>query len=130
LVDDDADLRLLSTRVLVRSGYSVDNAGNGQDGWEALLLHPYNLLITDHNMPRLSGLNLIKKLRATGLSLPVILMSGALPTREIDESPWLLLSETLLKPFTDARLREAVKLALLPSTIVQEAGSIARDLVH
>src|SRR6185436_9192931 len=70
LVEDNFDVRRLATRVLVRAGYEVDTAEDGQAGWEALLAQSYALLITDNKMPRLSGLKLVKQLRSTQITLP------------------------------------------------------------
>src|ERR1035441_6822218 len=77
VVDDEPDIRRLNAEVLKSSGYEVDTAEDGKAGWQALqaVTHApdsYDLLITDHNMPELSGLALVKKLRAARMALPVI----------------------------------------------------------
>src|SRR6185436_5976774 len=73
VVDDDVGLRQLGTEVLIRHGYQVDAAADHTAGWKALQARAYDLLITDRDMPRLSGLQLVKKLRAARMALPVIL---------------------------------------------------------
>jgi two-component system, chemotaxis family, sensor histidine kinase and response regulator WspE len=60
VVDDDISIRELSAAVLMPSGYQVDTAEDGAAGWEALHGNNYDLLITDHNMPRVSGVELVK----------------------------------------------------------------------
>jgi DNA-binding response OmpR family regulator len=112
VVDDEFVIRLLIAQVLVRSGYQVDTAEDGEIGWEALQAKHYDLLITDHNMPKVSGVELVKMLRSADLALPVILVSGAMPTEELNRHPWLQLSATLLKPFTDDELLGTVKKVL------------------
>jgi two-component system sensor histidine kinase and response regulator WspE len=77
LVEDDAAVRRINARVLARSGYQVATAEDGDAGWEALHANHFDLLITDHSMPRLSGLQLVKKVRSARLALPVILVSGS-----------------------------------------------------
>ena len=59
-VDDDALLRELGEQILVRLGYDVDTAKDGAEGWDALHEHEYQLLITDYQMPCLTGLELIR----------------------------------------------------------------------
>ena len=76
VVDDDEDSRYVTSLRLSRAGYLVDQAVDGVEAWEALLATRYDLLLTDHNMPRLCGLDLVARLRAAGLNLPVILYSG------------------------------------------------------
>ncbi len=60
----------------------------------------------------LSGVELVMKLRAEDLTLPVILASGAIPTEELNRHPWLQLAATLLKPFTIEELLATVKKVL------------------
>jgi two-component system sensor histidine kinase and response regulator WspE len=104
VVDDDISIRELSAAVLMPSGYQVDTAEDGAAGWEALHGNNYDLLITDHNMPRVSGVELVKKLRSARMALPVVLTSGALPTEELSRNPSLQLAATLLKPFSPDEL--------------------------
>lgn len=54
-VDDSIAVREATAKVLIYSGYHVDVAEDGEAGWEALHAASYDLLITDHNMPKLSG---------------------------------------------------------------------------
>ena len=51
-------------------------------------------------MPKLTGVDLVKKLHAAHMALPVILVTGALPTEELKRHPWLQIDATLLKPYT------------------------------
>ena len=61
-------------------------------------------MITDNNMPKLSGIALVKMLRAENLSLPVIMATGALPPGELDPQPHCHLTTLLLKPYTIVEL--------------------------
>jgi DNA-binding response OmpR family regulator len=119
LVDDDIDIRLLSADLLFHSGYQVDTAGDGESGWEALQARNYDLLITDNKMPKVSGLELVKKLRSARMALPVILASGAMP-EELNRLPWLQLTATLWKPFTPDELLGTVKKVLCATAGARE----------
>jgi DNA-binding response OmpR family regulator len=116
MVEDDAVMRRFYVRILVRAGHRVDTAGDGAAGWEAIQANHYDLLITDHEMPKVTGLELVKKLRAARLSLLVILASGAMPTEELDRNPWLQLAAALEKPFTGRELLESVEKVLSAQT--------------
>jgi len=72
-------------------------------------------VITDNNMPGLTGIELLHKVRAARMVLKVILATGTLPTEEITDSPWLQSIATLPKPYTIAELVEAV------NTVLREA---------
>ena len=117
VVDDDSDLRLLSADVLVRSGYQVDTAEDGAAGWATLQANSYDLLITDNNMPKLCGVELVKKLRSEDATLPVILISGVMPTEELNRHPWLQLAARLVKPFSSGQLLETVNEVLSQPTV-------------
>ena len=112
LVDDDSGIRQLYADVLVRSGYRVDTAEDGASGWRALNTSRYDLLITDNTMPRVTGLDLIKKLRSEDMTLSVILASGTVPTEELNRCPWLQLDAVLPKPFSIDELLETVRAVL------------------
>jgi len=112
LVDDDLYVRDRNAKVLIRSGYNVDTAEDGADAWNALNDINYDLLITDNKMPRVTGLELIKKLRSEDMTLPIILVSGTMPTEELKQHPWMRLDATLSKPFSIAELLDTVKAVL------------------
>lgn len=115
VVDDEPDIRQLNSELLVRSGFQVDAAEDGAAGWEALQLRNYDLLVTDHNMPRMSGLGLIRKLRAARMAVPVIMATTVLPTWDFALHPELHPTATLLKPYTSGELLVTVKKVLRAS---------------
>ena len=118
VVEDEPDIRFLNADVLARSGYHVDTAEDGIAGWEALhaVRHApecYDLLITDHNMPGLTGLDLIKKLRDASMLLPVIMATGTLSQNVLmDQSAWLQPAVMLPKPYSVEQLLGTVEAVL------------------
>ncbi len=76
VVDDEAGIRALLSDALIEEGYSVTLAKNGKDSLKQLSKHKFDLLITDVNMPQLSGLELIKMMKKSGRKEKVILISG------------------------------------------------------
>jgi DNA-binding response OmpR family regulator len=112
VVDDDPDTRQLSIDVLVSSEYEVDAAKDGAAGWEALRAQHYDLVITDNKMPKMTGVELIEKLRYTRVGLPVIMATRQLPTHIFDQKPWLTPDATLQRPFSNDDLLATVKKVL------------------
>jgi DNA-binding response OmpR family regulator len=117
VVDDDSDIRRLNADVLRQSGYQVDTAEDGEAAWKTLHAasydpDSYDLLITDHEMPRLTGMDLVKKLRAARMGLPVIMATGTLPPQELERDRWLQPAVTLLKPYTIDELLGTVRAVL------------------
>jgi DNA-binding response OmpR family regulator len=119
VAEDDVFFRRLNTQVLSRSGYEVDAAADGAAAWLALNTESYDLLITDNNMPMVSGVELLKKLRAARMALPVIMATGAWPKEEFARAPWLQPAATLRKPYTGTEMLRTVK------RVLREAGSPA-----
>jgi DNA-binding response OmpR family regulator len=112
VVEDEIYVAQLNIEVLTRSGYEVDTVQDGVAAWEALNDDSYDLMITDNNMPKLSGVELLKKLRAARMELPIIMATGALPEQEFARSPWLRPAATLVKPYTVGELLRTVKKVL------------------
>jgi DNA-binding response OmpR family regulator len=109
VVEDDDSVRHLNTQALKRSGYEVEAAEDGAAAWEALNNASYDLLITDNVMPRLTGVELLKKLRSSRMDLPVIMATGTLPEAEFTRYPWLRPAATVLKPYTIEEMLRTVK---------------------
>ena len=113
VVEDESDIRELNTEVLTQSGYSVDAAENGAVAWETIQRHGYDLVLTDYDMPKATGIDLVKKLRAARMALPVIMCTGTLPMEEFTRHPWLQPAALLPKPYTIDELLGTVKQVLL-----------------
>gem|GEM_PF-3906823 len=109
LVEDDASLRAFYSDALRNTGYSVEVAEDGAVGWDVLqqavrARKNFDLVITDNNMPKLSGIGLINKIRAHGLDLQIILASGTVP----ENVQGLQLAAVLPKPFSMDQLVQTV----------------------
>jgi DNA-binding response OmpR family regulator len=113
IVEDDEIIRAIVSHAIGQLGYDVDTAENGELAWEKLNLQNYDLLITDNNMPRLTGLELVELVRAARMTLPVILASGG--TSHVD--PALQISAMLPKPFYTEQLVKIVRDVLAKTAI-------------
>jgi signal transduction histidine kinase len=77
LVDDDPFVRELLSAVLEDNGYKVTTAENGKEALNAFVTDPsINLILTDMNMPEMSGQQLINKLMENVFDIPIIVLSG------------------------------------------------------
>lgn len=77
VVDDSLTVRELQRKLLLNRGYEVAVAVDGMDGWNALRSEDFDLLITDIDMPRMDGIELVTLLRRDSRlqSLPVMVVS-------------------------------------------------------
>jgi len=112
LVAVDDDNRRLDTEVLSRHGYQVDVVEDGVPAWAALTAKSYELLITEQDLPRMSGVELLKKLHGTHMAMPVIMNTASLPSGELARYPWIRPAATLLKPYTAVELLGTVQAVL------------------
>jgi two-component system, cell cycle sensor histidine kinase and response regulator CckA len=82
VVDDDVSVRQLTTELLTRAGFVVDGASDGAEGWEALQAKHYDLVITDNFMQKVTGIEMVKKIHAGNMNLPVIMATAIFPQEE------------------------------------------------
>jgi DNA-binding response OmpR family regulator len=120
VVEDDPDILQLNTAVLSQSGYLVETAADGATAWDLLQLDTFDLLVTDNEMPGVTGLELLKKMRAARMIVPVIMATGAEPREEFARDPWLRPAATLNKPYTLDELLGTVRKILRATEVENE----------
>lgn len=104
LAEDTPTLRLLTERMLTRQGASVVAVEDGAKALEAALQLPFDLLITDMNMPLMDGAELVARLRNSGYSKPVFGLTAVLTSADED---------TLIQAGADAVLHKPLNLGEL-----------------
>lgn len=79
LVDDDSGLRGATQQILEELGFEVEAFANGQQAIEAITRdnRPISLLLTDYNMPGLTGYQLAQLVRAKRPDIPILIASGS-----------------------------------------------------
>jgi two-component system probable response regulator PhcQ len=76
VVDDELPVRLALTRVLGEAGYSVLGTDSGHEALELFEKHPIDLVISDHHMPEMSGIDLLKLVRVRHPHVVRIILTG------------------------------------------------------
>jgi two-component system OmpR family response regulator len=111
--EDDASLAEALRFALTQSGFAVDWVGNGLDADEALKSSDFGLLILDLGLPRLDGLEVLRRLRRRNDALPVLILSGREQPEEKVAGLDLGADDYLVKPFSldelQARLRALLR---------------------
>lgn len=77
IVDDSLTVREVERRLLEDAGYDVTTAVDGVDGWNILSTSPFDLLVSDVDMPRMNGIDLVRTVKADPLlrDMPVMIVS-------------------------------------------------------
>ncbi len=128
VVDDDSAIRSIVASILQGAGFFVRCANDGIAAWDALCEDGFHLLISDHDMPRLSGVELIRRVRTGQCRLPIILISGRMPRDETAFRRLLEPGVTMEKPFTVDDLLANVHRLLSPdSPATMRASAVGLD---
>jgi len=110
VVDDDLLMRETVSAILTDVGYHVASADSGQTCLQQLeKANTFDALLLDYSMPITDGLAVLRRLRAAGNTIPVLMMSGY--QQDPDLGPLLTHSHTrfIAKPFTGAQLTEELQ---------------------
>jgi response regulator RpfG family c-di-GMP phosphodiesterase len=112
VVDDERVIREILAEFLTLEGFSVHTVEDGEKALTELRLHPYDLLITDLKMPRLSGLQLLEKIESERLGVLTVLMTGFGTVETAIEAMKKGAYDYLLKPFKVEEVIHVVERAL------------------
>lgn len=113
-VDDSSSIRLMVAFSLEQAGYDVVHAVNGEDGLAKAKEQSVDLVLTDHNMPVMDGLTLIKRLRelATYQSVPILMLTTEYSDQIKEAGKKAGANGWLVKPFDPERLIAVVRTVL------------------
>lgn len=112
--DDSSSVRQMVSFTLKQAGYEVVEAVDGQDAVDKLISHQIHMLITDLNMPRMDGIELIKQVRAQAAYqfIPIIMLTTEsqpemkVKGKEAGATGWIV------KPFKPEQLVGVIKKVL------------------
>ncbi|MFY9725249.1 MAG: response regulator [Bryobacteraceae bacterium] len=76
LVDDNPDGLLVRRQLLEELGLEVETAPNGEEGLQRFECGRYDVVVTDYRMPRMDGIEMIRRIRARDATARIILLSG------------------------------------------------------
>lgn len=76
VVEDEKNLNRIISEAMEDEGYSVDSCFNGRDGLDYARAASYDVIILDINMPKLNGLDMVRRLRGEGDTTPVLFLTA------------------------------------------------------
>ena len=119
VVDDSLTVRRVTQRLLVREGYRVTLAKDGLDAIEKLAEEKPDMVLTDIEMPRMDGFDLVRNLRADAnlRDLPVIMITSRIAQKHRDHAAALGVDHYLGKPYAEEDLLSLVARYTAPHSV-------------
>jgi DNA-binding response OmpR family regulator len=129
LVDDEASVRKVLAFPLERDGYEVVQAADGEEALERFAAQPVDLVVLDIMLPKLDGLEVCKRLRATS-NVPIIMLTAR--DDELDKVIGLELGadDYITKPFSIREFRSRVRALLRRARVAPGAGDADALIEH
>ncbi len=132
VIEDEAQLRQQVQRQLQADGYTVDVSGDGKEGLYQASEYPLDAAIVDLGLPGLSGIEVIKQLRALGKSLPILILTARGSWQDKVQGLEAGADDYLVKPFQmeelQARLKALLRRASGATNNHLRCGPISLDL--
>src|SRR4051812_18033911 len=128
LADDDPELRRAVARTLERAGFTVVCAEDGQRAAALLGEEPFDAVLTDVSMPKMSGIELLRVARERDLEVPVLLMTGAPDVSSAIDAVRHGACEYIIKPFEAGRLLQLVRRAVDLNRLAKTKREAIREL--
>jgi two-component system, chemotaxis family, chemotaxis protein CheY len=110
LVDDSGTMRAIQKRCLNQLGVKeIIEAGDGNAALEAFGKEPFDVVLTDWNMPNMDGLELLKQIRTRNQTIPIIMITTEAERARVLSAIQAGCSDYLVKPFSSEALREKLE---------------------
>ena len=132
IVEDDDAVRQTLADILEINGYVVCQAADGRDGLEAALTAPPALIITDINMPGLTGFELLERVRRHDelKTVPVIVITAKVDRAAMRLGMELGADDFITKPFTEDEVIHSVRARLEKKELLDELDAFAHTVAH
>ena len=131
LIEDEPTLRESVAKKLRRSGYEMDDCGDGETALELLAAERYDLVLLDLNLPKVNGMTVLRTLRKTDLETPVLILSARSEISDKVEGLDAGANDYLTKPFhleeLEARIRSLTRRRFTQNNVVLNCGKVAFD---
>jgi two-component system response regulator MprA len=130
IVDDDPRLRQFLCCELEVEGYAVREAADGQSALIALRENPSDVILLDLNLPDFSGVEVCRRIRASGITTPIVMLTGRDGVQERVEALDSGADDFMLKPFSVEELLARLRAHLRRSSYGQEEEDNDERLIY
>ncbi|SQI36170.1 Transcriptional regulatory protein CusR [Leminorella richardii] len=130
VIEDEAKTGEYLSKSLTESGFVVDLADNGMNGYHLAMTHDYDLVVLDIMLPDIDGWTIVKSLRAAGKGVPILLLTALGNVDHRVKGLELGADDYLVKPFAFAELLARVRTLLRRgATAIVESHFQVSDLI-
>lgn len=129
VVEDEEMLLNVISKGLKRCGYAVDKAEDGETALELFKLNEYDLIVLDLNLPKLDGMEVLRRIRESNSSIKVLILSARSEIEDrilgLDDGA----NDYLVKPFDFLELEARIRCLLRQSIIMQDTVIKIKELI-
>lgn len=113
VVDDDPHFRMLLPAILESMGVGkVETAADGDIAWLMISEVPFDAIVCDWEMPNMTGIELLRKMREAGLDTPFLMLTGRATGEDVAEAARLGVDAYIAKPFEAEALQRKLRVLL------------------
>ena len=112
VIEDDADIQRQIVERLKSEGFAVDSADNGDDGLYLVQEYPADVAIVDLGLPKMSGLDVINRIRAQGNRLPILILTARGRWQDKVEGLDAGADDYLVKPFHHEEMMARIRVLI------------------
>lgn len=131
LAEDERSMSRALTAILIKNNYSVDPVYDGEEALRFLRTGDYDAAILDIMMPKMDGIEVLKRIRAEGMLLPVIMLTAKSQVEDKIEGLDSGANDYLTKPFDAkellARIRAMTRVSTVQADSVLKFGNLSLD---
>ena len=130
LVEDDEEISAMLGDFLESEGFSVDTAADGEAGCARFSAAQYDLVLLDLMLPRRSGLDVLRAIRKSGSTVPVIILSARDSDSDVTLGLGLGADDYVVKPFSVSQVLARIKANLRRSTVWAEGAEAPAEVLR
>ncbi len=128
IIDDEKNIRYTLGDILKTEGYEVDDAKDGMEGMEKMIINDYDVVLCDISMPKMNGMEVLDKTMELGKAAQMIMISAHADIDMAVEATKKGAFDFLQKPLDLNRILVSIRNALDKSTLVEETKVLKRKI--
>jgi DNA-binding response OmpR family regulator len=124
LIEDDKDIARFIKKGLLKHSHTVDIASDGEEGLRSALLRKYDFIILDIMLPKMDGVEILKRMRGMEIQTPAMFLTAKVSERDIVEGLNIGADDYLVKPFSFVELLARIHAVLRRGKMVVPASKL------